>query len=156
MYLKERKVGGLPALQQAVLSAGHRRFRLQGPDFSHRRLAALSPLYITAHTITNLKHTLQHPHSPILQKVYRPRNHTSQHQTGPLSPREHHLHAVAHTSLSNMSTAARRRLMRDFKRMQTDPPAGVSASPIADNVMTWYGLSCQYCLRFRSPTNLRL
>lgn len=39
-----------------------------------------------------------------------------------------------------MSTAARRRLMRDFKRMQTDPPAGVSASPIADNVMTWYAL----------------
>lgn len=38
----------------------------------------------------------------------------------------------------SMSTAARRRLMRDFKRMQTDPPAGVSASPIADNVMTWY------------------
>ena len=26
------------------------------------------------------------------------------------------------------------------KRMQTDPPAGVSASPIADNVMTWYAL----------------
>lgn len=22
--------------------------------------------------------------------------------------------------------------------MQTDPPAGVSASPVADNVMTWY------------------
>ncbi|WEW62041.1 Ubiquitin-conjugating enzyme E2 2 [Emydomyces testavorans] len=37
-----------------------------------------------------------------------------------------------------MSTSARRRLMRDFKRMQTDPPAGVSASPVADNVMTWY------------------
>ncbi|KAL7916064.1 ubiquitin-conjugating enzyme E2 [Trichoderma velutinum] len=37
-----------------------------------------------------------------------------------------------------MSTAARRRLMRDFKRMQTDPPAGVSASPIPDNVMTWF------------------
>jgi len=36
-----------------------------------------------------------------------------------------------------MSTAARRRLMRDFKRMQTDPPAGVSASPLPDNVMTW-------------------
>jgi hypothetical protein len=56
-----------------------------------------------------------------------------------------------------MSTPARRRLMRDFKvrgsegiscflyhcnsdnwqRMQTDPPAGVSASPVADNVMTW-------------------
>ncbi|OAP54136.1 ubiquitin-conjugating enzyme E2 2 [Fonsecaea erecta] len=39
-----------------------------------------------------------------------------------------------------MSTAARRRLMRDFKRMQTDPPTGVSASPLADNVMTWNAL----------------
>jgi len=27
--------------------------------------------------------------------------------------------------------------MRDFKRIQTDPPSGVSASPIPDNVMTW-------------------
>lgn len=27
---------------------------------------------------------------------------------------------------------------RTPQRMQTDPPAGVSASPIADNVMTWY------------------
>ncbi|BFZ57137.1 Ubiquitin-conjugating enzyme E2 2 [Savitreella phatthalungensis] len=36
-----------------------------------------------------------------------------------------------------MSTSARRRLMRDFKRMQQDPPAGVSASPVADNVMFW-------------------
>ena len=35
--------------------------------------------------------------------------------------------------------------------MQTDPPAGVSASPIADNVMTWYSLQNPYretlCLR---------
>jgi hypothetical protein len=29
-------------------------------------------------------------------------------------------------------------LTGDTQRMQTDPPAGVSASPIADNVMTWY------------------
>lgn len=36
-----------------------------------------------------------------------------------------------------MSSPARRRLMRDFKRMQQDPPAGVSASPIAENVMLW-------------------
>ncbi|PHH78678.1 hypothetical protein CDD80_6490 [Ophiocordyceps camponoti-rufipedis] len=40
-----------------------------------------------------------------------------------------------------MSTAARRRLMRDFKRMQTDPPAGVSASPTPDNVMIWFASS---------------
>ena len=58
-----------------------------------------------------------------------------------------------------MSTPAKRRLMRDFKvcvisprlslfsslsmytnfqRMQQDPPSGVSASPLPDNVMTWY------------------
>lgn len=45
--------------------------------------------------------------------------------------------------------------MRDFKRMQTDPPAGVSASPIADNVMTWYGLHRKHRLRFSLKTNLR-
>lgn len=28
--------------------------------------------------------------------------------------------------------------------MQTDPPAGVSASPIADNVMTWYASLYSY------------
>ncbi|WLF81520.1 Ubiquitin-conjugating enzyme E2 2 [Lodderomyces elongisporus] len=36
-----------------------------------------------------------------------------------------------------MSTPAKRRLMRDFKRMQQDPPSGVSASPLPDNVMKW-------------------
>ncbi|KAH3684253.1 hypothetical protein WICPIJ_004773 [Wickerhamomyces pijperi] len=36
-----------------------------------------------------------------------------------------------------MSTAARRRLIRDLKRIQQDPPDGVSASPHADNVMIW-------------------
>ncbi|KAJ3362088.1 ubiquitin-conjugating enzyme E2 2 [Allomyces macrogynus ATCC 38327] len=36
-----------------------------------------------------------------------------------------------------MSTPTRRRLMRDFKRLQTDPPAGVSGAPCPDNIMTW-------------------
>lgn len=36
-----------------------------------------------------------------------------------------------------MSTPAKRRLMRDFKRMQLDAPSGVSASPLPDNVMSW-------------------
>lgn len=34
-----------------------------------------------------------------------------------------------------------------FQRMQTDPPAGVSASPIADNVMTWYNALSIFSLR---------
>jgi ubiquitin-protein ligase len=53
-----------------------------------------------------------------------------------------------------MSTAARRRLMRDFKRMQTDPPAGVSASPIADNVMTWYDNTANTACFLKHTTDL--
>ncbi|KZO91003.1 ubiquitin-conjugating enzyme [Calocera viscosa TUFC12733] len=36
-----------------------------------------------------------------------------------------------------MSTACRRRLIRDFKRLATDPPQGVSGSPCRDNIMVW-------------------
>ncbi|KAI4805795.1 hypothetical protein KUCAC02_010392 [Chaenocephalus aceratus] len=36
-----------------------------------------------------------------------------------------------------MSTPARRRLMRDFKRLQEDPPAGVSGAPSENNIMAW-------------------
>ena len=36
-----------------------------------------------------------------------------------------------------MSTDARRRLMRDFKKLQKDPPTGVSGSPHSDNIMFW-------------------
>ena len=39
--------------------------------------------------------------------------------------------------LDKMSTAARRRLMRDFKRLQEDPPAGVSGAPGENNIMLW-------------------
>jgi hypothetical protein len=37
----------------------------------------------------------------------------------------------------SMSTAARRRLVRDFKKMQTDPVSGVSAAPMDGNIMQW-------------------
>ncbi|KAI9220752.1 ubiquitin-conjugating enzyme/RWD-like protein [Blastocladiella britannica] len=36
-----------------------------------------------------------------------------------------------------MSTPTRRRLMRDFKRLQSDPPAGVSGAPCPENIMQW-------------------
>merc|ERR1712131_386338 len=36
-----------------------------------------------------------------------------------------------------MSTAARRRLMRDFKRLQENPPAGVSGAPTDNNILLW-------------------
>ena len=36
-----------------------------------------------------------------------------------------------------MSTSARKRLMRDFKRLQNDPPQGVQAAPLDNNVMAW-------------------
>ncbi|EJD52045.1 hypothetical protein AURDEDRAFT_83022 [Auricularia subglabra TFB-10046 SS5] len=36
-----------------------------------------------------------------------------------------------------MSTACRRRLIRDFKRLSSDPPGGISGAPCADNIMLW-------------------
>ena len=36
-----------------------------------------------------------------------------------------------------MSTPARRRLMRDFRRLQTDPPSGVTGAPSDDDIMSW-------------------
>jgi ubiquitin-conjugating enzyme E2 A len=36
-----------------------------------------------------------------------------------------------------MTTPAKRRLMRDFKRLQTDPPTGISGAPAVDNIMNW-------------------
>ncbi|KAG5621634.1 hypothetical protein H5410_006852 [Solanum commersonii] len=36
-----------------------------------------------------------------------------------------------------MSTAAKKRLMRDFKRLQQDPPAGISGAPYDSNIMLW-------------------
>jgi len=39
--------------------------------------------------------------------------------------------------LFKMSTPARRRLMRDFKKLQEDPPAGVSGAPTDNNIMLW-------------------
>uniref|UniRef100_A0A4W3IMN8 E2 ubiquitin-conjugating enzyme n=1 Tax=Callorhinchus milii TaxID=7868 RepID=A0A4W3IMN8_CALMI len=47
-----------------------------------------------------------------------------------------------------MSTPARRRLMRDFKRLQEDPPAGVSGAPSENNIMVWnaviFGINVKY------------
>ncbi|XP_029439871.1 ubiquitin-conjugating enzyme E2 B isoform X2 [Rhinatrema bivittatum] len=40
-------------------------------------------------------------------------------------------------SCRTMSTPARRRLMRDFKRLQEDPPVGVSGAPSENNIMVW-------------------
>ncbi|PVV05172.1 hypothetical protein BB560_000318 [Smittium megazygosporum] len=36
-----------------------------------------------------------------------------------------------------MSTPSKRRLMRDFRRLQNDPPNGVNGAPCADNIMIW-------------------
>ncbi|XBH73186.1 hypothetical protein VPH35_100328 [Triticum aestivum] len=36
-----------------------------------------------------------------------------------------------------MSTPARKRLMRDFKRLQQDPPAGISGAPHDNNITLW-------------------
>lgn len=38
---------------------------------------------------------------------------------------------------SAMSTPARRRLMRDFRRLQNDPPSGVTGAPMDNNILAW-------------------
>lgn len=36
-----------------------------------------------------------------------------------------------------MTTPSRKRLVRDYKRLQQDPPQGVNGSPNPDNIMLW-------------------
>lgn len=43
-----------------------------------------------------------------------------------------------------MSTAARRRLMRDFRKLQNDPPSGVSGAPMDNNIMLWQAVIFGY------------
>ena len=40
-------------------------------------------------------------------------------------------------SKEKMSSSAQRRLMRDFKRIQEDPPAGISGAPNDDDILRW-------------------
>ncbi|XP_009601190.2 ubiquitin-conjugating enzyme E2 2 [Nicotiana tabacum] len=44
---------------------------------------------------------------------------------------------VSFVLVVTMSTPARKRLMRDFKRLQQDPPAGISGAPQDNNIMLW-------------------
>ena len=39
-----------------------------------------------------------------------------------------------------MSTPSRRRLLKDFKRLQDDAPEGISACPNEDNIMQWHAV----------------
>eukprot|EP00053_Salpingoeca_punica_P007033 m.65115 g.65115 ORF g.65115 m.65115 type:complete len:166 (-) comp13968_c0_seq2:615-1112(-) len=39
-----------------------------------------------------------------------------------------------------MSTPARRRLMKDFKGLQADPPVGVMGAPTDNNIMLWHAV----------------
>ncbi|KAL7211830.1 hypothetical protein ACSBR2_014647 [Camellia fascicularis] len=39
-----------------------------------------------------------------------------------------------------MWTPAKKRLMRDFKWLQHDPPAGISGAPYDNNIMLWHGV----------------
>ncbi|KAL4573670.1 hypothetical protein LXL04_020484 [Taraxacum kok-saghyz] len=52
-----------------------------------------------------------------------------------------HLQSALHNHLKThgrrMSTPARKRLMRDFKRLQQDPPVGIIGAPVDNNIMLW-------------------
>ena len=48
-----------------------------------------------------------------------------------------------------MSTPARKRLMRDFKRLQQDPPAGISGAPQDNNIMLWNAVIFGYVAKWK-------
>ena len=51
------------------------------------------------------------------------------------------VHAGAEVlTVPHRSTPARRRLMRDFKRMQSDPPEGVNGAPCDNDIMKWHAV----------------
>lgn len=35
---------------------------------------------------------------------------------------------------------AKRRLLRDFKRLQSDPPEGITATPCDNNIYNWHAV----------------
>ena len=41
---------------------------------------------------------------------------------------------------------AKKRLMRDFKRLTKDPPSGISAAPVGNDIMSWQAVifGCVY------------
>ena len=45
--------------------------------------------------------------------------------------------SLSHIKSIIMSTSARRRLLRDFRRLQGDPPSGVTGAPMDTNIMLW-------------------
>ena len=52
-----------------------------------------------------------------------------------------------------MSTPARRRLMRDFKRMQNDPPEGVNGAPLDNDIMKWHAVIFGHALGPRTVSH---
>jgi ubiquitin-conjugating enzyme E2 A len=55
------------------------------------------------------------------------------------------------------STSCRRRLIRDFKHLSSDPPSGISGAPCADNIMLWnaviFGPGMRLVLSLLQPTH---
>ena len=41
-----------------------------------------------------------------------------------------------------MTTAARRRLLRDFKRLLEDPLDGIAAAPVGNDILLWNAVIC--------------
>lgn len=45
--------------------------------------------------------------------------------------------SLAHEKTKQSTKKTPQRLMRDFRRLQQDPPQGVNGSPDADNILRW-------------------
>ncbi|KAA1119906.1 Ubiquitin-conjugating enzyme E2 2 [Puccinia graminis f. sp. tritici] len=57
--------------------------------------------------------------------------------TNTISPHRDRTSSQAQEEKYKISTASRRRLIWDFKRLSSDPPGGISGAPCPDNIMIW-------------------
>ena len=39
-----------------------------------------------------------------------------------------------------MTTPCRRRLLRDFRKIKNDPPAGITGAPCENDISTWHAV----------------
>ncbi|KAG6601416.1 UDP-galactose/UDP-glucose transporter 3, partial [Cucurbita argyrosperma subsp. sororia] len=94
-----------------------------------------SPIYDVAAILTSIQSLLcdPNPNSPANSEAARmfSENKREYNRRPKLSARRARLRPV------RMSTPARKRLMRDFRRLQQDPPAGISGAPQDNNIMLW-------------------
>ncbi|KAA8533009.1 hypothetical protein F0562_032874 [Nyssa sinensis] len=143
--MKDNQIGGLPVVEGPKkkiignVSIRDIRYLLLNPELfsSFRQLTVMDFM----NTIASTAHDTGRVVTPITCKL----DSTLGSVIHSLASKSvHRIHVVQESTPHSaalqavrMSTPARKRLMRDFKRLQQDPPAGISGAPQDNNIMLW-------------------